>query len=174
MVVLPRGESKNVTVQGWIDKGPEWCANELYKALRTLQRTADDRDYYRGLANELKGKAHALDVVLHANDNMHKVLEQNGAPVHQLLLEYIVNDCEHCDARPVDEDDEGLECFATCDEGECQTKIIKETVSFWYYKIDDSAGELEGIKSNFSSGFYDLVRATDIKTGSVVYEYGSD
>ena len=123
---------------------------------------------------ELRTKEIALmqenDTLKKANENLQKVLEENGIRPQPLIVTYLVPDCYNCDCYDEAGDEELQdECYyMRCNE-ECPKKKKMERVSFYTYSVDGNM--MQGIVSSFASEKYlEIISVIDARNGKVLFE----
>ena len=155
-------ENKQEIKKEWMDKGPEWCAENLWKARKELTKVRNYLRTERNLRWRDAVNFHSMDWLKDANENLATVLEHNGIRPTPLRVTYIGRDkavCKEC----YDE-----HCF--CDECEEGLETRTESMSFYTYLLTDD--KLSGITSKFEYvRNVDVIKITDERTGEIIAEW---
>lgn len=160
-------KSKKEQIAEWIARGPEWLAGKLYEEKLLTKRLAKRR--YRSRPTYYEEVA-ALEK---ANETMAQVLEDNGIRPTHLTVQFIEADCENCEFKGDEDDDEpNYDCYYTRIDGECPYR--KDVISRGFYSYVVSDGLFEGITSIFTKERFEAVKVINDRTGEVVYEFSQN
>lgn len=158
-------KTKQQMIEQYSKKSVEWLAKYHAQAIIALNEREEE-------ANRLRMEKYGLEYLKEVNENLAKVLQENGIRPVKLRVKYRLRDCEKCAYGEWDGDDYSCGEPVKSHEGECEYKEIIQNVAFYTYRIGDDW--LTGIISDFRSAEYDVLSVTDERTGKVIYEYQED
>lgn len=155
-----RNKTKNELIEEYSKKDVAWLADNLAECEINLSTLKEEIK----LSHYGYNRKTAIDLaVKEQNENLKKILEQNGIRPTLLRLEYLASDCTNCDFK--EEDDK---CAWVRMYDECPIKTCILTNSFYAYSINDDY--FEGISKTFETEHYMLAKAVDERTGDIIYQ----
>lgn len=156
-------KDRKAQIAEWAAKGAEWCATQLHTAREKCKNATDMKLQYRDEMYRERARADASAFIEEANNNLKKVLEENGIRPTKLRVYYRIPDCEHCP----DCGDEWA--CAYCDNEDIE---VVRPVSWYTYHIAN--GDIDGIVSDFSTESHCCYKIVNERTEEVLYEESED
>jgi len=156
-------------IKHWMEMGLQGLAEQMWVTWSQNKKLREEAR--RRICNARKedkrkeAKLEAYETLLKENERLKDILQDNGIRPKKLEVTYIADDCQHCQFYNRLED----ACEGNIWGDDCITKEVRETVSFYSYKIDDDA--LSGITADFKEEEFNALEVRDGKTGKVLYEY---
>ncbi len=147
-------EHKDKLFENWQSRDKEWLMQRLWETRNQNTDLMKKRMVF--IDHDIK----------EINDNLAKILTDNGIRPHSLIIEYIVHDCESCIYF-----DDG-ECNYEGYDDLCEYKNIVKTVSFYSFEIDNDY--ITGINSKFESEGFSVIKVIDSNTSTILYEKESE
>lgn len=145
-------------VSEYLQKGVEWCANQLWNARRENNTLREDMEKLRRECFRNEITLRMSEAYKESNYLMHDVLVYHHIFPTKLTLHFRENDCEGCYEETTEE------CFYC----EPPQKEIVETAYLYTVRIEN--GYLEGITSEFKRKGVDCFKIVNTDTGEILYE----
>lgn len=141
---MPKQSKKSL--EQYMKRDISWLAKKLYEAREEIECLSERCISLRDEKSSLESQNHAIATL---NSNMAKVLMDRGLMPTQLVINYRVQDCDHCpnfidndcvEGWPDEEDDWCTEV--------CKMNIAVCMEGFWIFDIDKNS-VFNGIESTF-------------------------
>lgn len=154
--------TKAEKIEQWKEKGVDWLCTQLWNARTQCHNARIETQHAEANYRSARAEISAAREVTRINENLAKVLEQNGIRPTRLRLTYM-----SC----------GAETHDYCD-GDCDgcRDYIKSTGTYSYYDYDISEGKyqsaviISGITAEFKRLNLDVLKVVDERTGEVIYQ----
>lgn len=154
---------KEEKIRYFLEKGPEWMANQLWLARKENHNLRED---WKKCFEELKRGSCDTYALQEANNNLAEILSKNGIKPVQYIMRYVVS-CE----RDNTDGEEMCEAYLwdnlACDTCEERSEIT-ETVSFYGFSIED--GVINAIDEKFGTMRCSVKELRNEETGTMIYK----
>ena len=156
--------TKAEKIEQWKEKGIDWLCSQLWNARTQCHNARIETRHAEANYRSARAEISAAREVLQINENLARVLEQNGIRPTRLRLTYT-----SCGAD--------IDTYDCCD-GDCDIcrAYIKGTGTYSFYDYDISEGKYQsavtitGITAKFKQLNLNVLKVVDERTGEVIYQ----